>query len=166
MTYTIKVNGAHQTFTVDGDTPLLWVLRDALGLTGTKYGCGIAVCGACTVHVDGKPARSCMLPIESVGEPFRDLGIDLGSMNSSISISPTVAGLRLVVSMVASLSSVGVIVQINPVRLAALTIRAENQPPLLIDTDRMKPRQIAAQLLEVNAGRNAQVLIGHGIERF
>lgn len=53
---------------VDGDTPLLWVLRDTLGLTGTKYGCGIAVCGACTVHVDGKPARSCMLPIESVGD--------------------------------------------------------------------------------------------------
>jgi hypothetical protein len=65
--------------------------------------------------------------------------------------------------MVASLSSVTVIVQINAVRLAALAIPAENQPPLLIDTDRMKPRQIAAQLLEVIAGRHAQVLIGHGV---
>src|SRR5271154_437317 len=74
-------------------------------------------------------------------------------MNSSVKISPTVAGLRLVVSMVASLSSVAVIVQINPVRLAALAIPAENQPPLLI----------AAQLLEVIAGRHAQVLIGHGV---
>jgi len=62
--------------------------------------------------------------------------------------------------MVASLSSVTVIVQINPVRFAALAIPAENQPPLLIDTDRMKPRQIAAQLLEMIAGRHAQVLIG------
>jgi phage tail sheath gpL-like len=65
--------------------------------------------------------------------------------------------------MVAWLSSVTVTVEINPVRLAALTIPTENQPPLLIDTDRMKPRQIAAQLLEVIAGRHAQVLIGHGV---
>src|SRR5438105_211512 len=78
-------------------------------------------------------------------------------------LSPTVAGFRLVVSMVASLSSVTVIVQINPVRFAALAIPAENQPPLLIDTDRMKPRQIAAQLLEMIAGRHAQVLIGRRI---
>lgn len=67
MTFTIRVNGAQHTVDADGDTPLLWVLRDQLGLTGTKFGCGIAVCGACTVHVDGKPSRSCMLPIESLG---------------------------------------------------------------------------------------------------
>ena len=52
---------------VDGDTPLLWVLRDVLGMTGTKFGCGMALCGACTVHVDGEPTRSCVTPIDSVG---------------------------------------------------------------------------------------------------
>src|SRR5690606_5157996 len=84
-------------------------------------------------------------------------------MNSSVSISPTVSGLRLVVSMVASLSSVAVIVQINPVRLAALTIPAEDQPALLVDADGMETCKIAAQLLEVIAGRHTQVLIGHGV---
>lgn len=52
---------------VDGDTPLLWVLRDVLGMTGTKFGCGVALCGACTVHIDGTPRRSCVTPIESIG---------------------------------------------------------------------------------------------------
>ena len=52
---------------VDGDTPLLWVLRDVLGMTGTKFGCGMALCGACTVHVDGEPTRSCITPIDSIG---------------------------------------------------------------------------------------------------
>lgn len=59
MAYTIKVNGRAHTVDVDGDTPLLWVLRDTLGLTGTKFGCGVAQCGACTVLLDGKPLRSC-----------------------------------------------------------------------------------------------------------
>ena len=67
MSYSIKVNGADHTVDVDGDAPLLWVLRDVLGLTGTKFGCGMALCGACTVHIDGKPTRSCITPIESVG---------------------------------------------------------------------------------------------------
>jgi len=53
---------------VDGDTPLLWVIRDVLGMTGTKFGCGRALCGACTVHVDGNPMRSCVVPIERVGD--------------------------------------------------------------------------------------------------
>jgi len=65
--FRIMVNGATVTVSADPQTPLLWVLRDDLGLTGTKYGCGMAQCGACTVHVDGQPARSCSLPIESVG---------------------------------------------------------------------------------------------------
>ena len=65
MTYRIKVNGEDKEVDVDGDMPLLWVLRDVLGMTGTKFGCGIAQCGACTVHIDGKPVRSCMLPIGS-----------------------------------------------------------------------------------------------------
>jgi isoquinoline 1-oxidoreductase alpha subunit len=60
---TLSVNGTNHDVDEDGQTPLLWVLRDTLGLTGTKYGCGIAQCGACTVHVDGRPARSCTLSL-------------------------------------------------------------------------------------------------------
>ena len=66
MATTIKVNGVDRTVDVDGDTPLLWVLRDVLGMSGTKFGCGIAQCGACTVHIDGKPVRSCMLPVGAI----------------------------------------------------------------------------------------------------
>jgi isoquinoline 1-oxidoreductase alpha subunit len=64
---TLNVNGAAREVDVPADMPLLWVLRDVLGLTGTKFGCGIAQCGACTVHVDGAALRSCMLPVGSVG---------------------------------------------------------------------------------------------------
>jgi isoquinoline 1-oxidoreductase subunit alpha len=67
MPFTIKVNGTPHTVDVDGDTPLLWVLRDLLGMTGTKFGCGMALCGACTVHADGQPVRSCITTIDSVG---------------------------------------------------------------------------------------------------
>lgn len=67
MAYAITVNSRLHEVEADGQTPLLWVLRDTLGLTGTKYGCGIAQCGACTVHVDGQPRRSCALPLEFVG---------------------------------------------------------------------------------------------------
>jgi isoquinoline 1-oxidoreductase subunit alpha len=67
MAFTIKINGVDRTVDVDGDTPLLWVLRDVLGMTGTKFGCGMAVCGACTVHVDGAATRSCITPIGSIG---------------------------------------------------------------------------------------------------
>src|SRR5216110_1597705 len=66
MAFDIKVNGSTHSVDVDGDTPLLWVLRDHLGLTGTKYGCGMALCGACTVHVDGAATRSCVTPLSSV----------------------------------------------------------------------------------------------------
>jgi isoquinoline 1-oxidoreductase subunit alpha len=62
----VKVNGKAHRIDVSPDTPLLWVLRDALGLTGTKYGCGIAQCGACTVHVEGEPTRSCITPLSAV----------------------------------------------------------------------------------------------------
>ena len=68
MAYTVKVNGIDHVVDVDGDAPLLWVLRGILGLTGTKFGCGMALCGACTVHLDGQPIRSCITPIESVGK--------------------------------------------------------------------------------------------------
>ena len=67
MTISIKVNETVHKVDVDEDTPLLWVLRDVLGLTGTKFGCGLALCGACTVHVDGVPRRSCITPVGSVG---------------------------------------------------------------------------------------------------
>ncbi|MBI1339016.1 2Fe-2S iron-sulfur cluster binding domain-containing protein [bacterium] len=67
MAFTINVNGKTQTVDVPGDMPLLWVLRDKLELKGTKFGCGVASCGACTVHIDGAPARSCVTPISSVG---------------------------------------------------------------------------------------------------
>jgi isoquinoline 1-oxidoreductase subunit alpha len=67
MAYTIKVNGTSHSVDVDGDTPLLWVLRDVLGMTGTKFGCGKALCGACTVHLDGAAIRSCITTIESLG---------------------------------------------------------------------------------------------------
>ena len=68
MPYDIRVNGVVRTVDVDGDTPLLWVLRDVLGMTGTKFGCGMALCGACTVHLDGVAIRSCITPVESVGD--------------------------------------------------------------------------------------------------
>src|SRR4030081_2900858 len=66
MAFTIQVNGTTQNVDVDDDTPLLWVLRDVLGMAGTKFGCGAALCGACTVHVDGVPTRSCVTPISAV----------------------------------------------------------------------------------------------------
>jgi isoquinoline 1-oxidoreductase subunit alpha len=68
MAFTIKVNDTDHEVDVDGDTPLLWVLRDVLGMTGTKFGCGRALCGACTVHMNGTPMRSCITPVESVGD--------------------------------------------------------------------------------------------------
>jgi isoquinoline 1-oxidoreductase subunit alpha len=64
---TLRINGKAEQVDVEGDTPLLWVLRDTLGLTGTKYGCGIAQCGACTVHINGKPTRACVTPVGGVG---------------------------------------------------------------------------------------------------
>lgn len=65
-TFTLTVNGEHRTIEAEPDTPLLWVLRDNLGLTGTKYGCGEALCGVCTVHLDGEAVRSCVLSISSI----------------------------------------------------------------------------------------------------
>jgi isoquinoline 1-oxidoreductase alpha subunit len=67
MAFTINVNGIAHSVDVEADTPLLWVLRDVLGMSGTKFGCGIALCGACTVHIDGLPARSCVTPIAAIG---------------------------------------------------------------------------------------------------
>jgi len=68
MDITLKINGTQHRIDVDPATPLLWVLRDYLGLTGTKFGCGIAMCGACTVHINGTATRSCRVPVEAVTE--------------------------------------------------------------------------------------------------
>jgi len=68
MAFTVNINGSPRSVDVDGDTPLLWVLRDMLGMTGTKFGCGMALCGACTVHIDGTAVRSCITTIDSIGD--------------------------------------------------------------------------------------------------
>lgn len=68
MAIALEINGTKRTVEVDPDMPLLWVLRDVLGMTGTKYSCGIAQCGACTVHLGGKPVRSCLLAVGTIGE--------------------------------------------------------------------------------------------------
>jgi isoquinoline 1-oxidoreductase alpha subunit len=68
MSYVINVNGKNRTADVEGDTPLLWVLRDVWQMTGTKFGCGMALCGACTVHMNGQAVRSCVTPVSSVGK--------------------------------------------------------------------------------------------------
>ncbi|HLY06938.1 MAG TPA: (2Fe-2S)-binding protein [Rhizomicrobium sp.] len=67
MATELRINGEAKSVDVPADMPLLWVLRDVLGMTGTKFGCGVALCGACTVHIDGNPVRSCLLPVSAVG---------------------------------------------------------------------------------------------------
>src|ERR1700738_301720 len=67
MAFLLNINGTNRSVEADGDTPLLWVLRDVLGMTGTKFGCGMALCGACTVHIDGTATRSCITTIDSIG---------------------------------------------------------------------------------------------------
>jgi isoquinoline 1-oxidoreductase subunit alpha len=68
LAFQLIINGDRRSVDVDGDTPLLWVLRDVLGMTGTKFGCGMALCGACTVHLDGSAIRSCITSIDSIGD--------------------------------------------------------------------------------------------------
>ena len=78
---TLNVNGAVRQFQAEDDTPLLWVLREQLGLTGTKYGCGIAQCGACTVHIDGVPTRTCVRPVSTVSATEKIVTIEGLSTN-------------------------------------------------------------------------------------
>lgn len=80
---TLNVNGRELRFDADPATPLLWVLREQLGLTGTKYGCGVAQCGACTVHLDGVAVRSCVLPVSAVGPQQKVVTIEGLSPNAS-----------------------------------------------------------------------------------
>ena len=86
MVFTININGTVQSVDVDAETPLLWVLRDVLGMSGTKFGCGAALCGACTVHVDGVATRSCVTMIESIGT---------SSVTTIEAIGATVPGARI-----------------------------------------------------------------------
>src|SRR3954470_20352616 len=83
---TLNVNGQNRSVDVPADMPLLWALRDVLGMTGTKFGCGLALCGACTVHVDGIATRSCVTPIESIG------GAEITTIEA---IGTTAAGARI-----------------------------------------------------------------------
>ncbi|MCZ0735344.1 (2Fe-2S)-binding protein [Phreatobacter sp. AB_2022a] len=80
---TLTINGRTVDVTVEDDTPLLWVLREQVGLTGTKYGCGVAQCGACTVHIDGQPVRSCSMPVSAVGADQKIVTIEGLSPDSS-----------------------------------------------------------------------------------
>jgi isoquinoline 1-oxidoreductase alpha subunit len=86
MSYVININGKSHSVDVDGDTPLLWVLRDVLHMTGTKFGCGMALCGACTVQLDGQPIRSCSTPVESIGK---------GAITTIEAIGDSAAGKRI-----------------------------------------------------------------------
>ena len=79
----LNVNGTVRQFEAEADTPLLWVIREQLGLTGTKYGCGVAQCGACTVHIDGVPTRSCVRPASTVSETEKIITIEGLSANGS-----------------------------------------------------------------------------------
>jgi isoquinoline 1-oxidoreductase alpha subunit len=79
----LNVNGKQHEFEAEGDTPLLWVLREQLGLTGTKYGCGVAQCGACTVHIDGVPTRTCVRPVSTVQPGEKIVTIEGLSPNGS-----------------------------------------------------------------------------------
>ena len=89
----LMVNGQVRAFEAESDTPLLWVLREQLGLTGTKYGCGVAQCGACTVHVDGVPTRSCVRPVSSLSAGEKIITIEGLSADSSHPIQKAWAAL-------------------------------------------------------------------------
>ena len=96
MAFTIKINGVDHTVDVDGDTPLLWVLRDVLGMTGTKFGCGMALCGACTVHLDATATRSCITTIDSVGSAAITTIEDIGDTLSGKKIQKAWLDLEVV----------------------------------------------------------------------
>jgi isoquinoline 1-oxidoreductase subunit alpha len=89
----LNVNGSVREFQAEADTPLLWVLREQLGLTGTKYGCGIAQCGACTVHIDGVPTRSCVRPVSTIEAKQKVVTIEGLSPNGSHPIQKAWAAL-------------------------------------------------------------------------
>jgi isoquinoline 1-oxidoreductase subunit alpha len=93
---TLKINGESQSVDAPADMPLLWVLRDVLGMTGTKFGCGIAQCGACTVHIDGKPVRSCLLPVGSIGDRAITTIEGIGATPSGAKVQQAWLGLEVI----------------------------------------------------------------------
>ena len=100
MAFQLTINGDRHSVDVDGDTPLLWVLRDVLGMTGTKFGCGMALCGACTVHIDGAAVRSCITSVDSVGDSkvttIEAIGKTAGRQQNPASLArPRSAAMRL-----------------------------------------------------------------------
>jgi isoquinoline 1-oxidoreductase alpha subunit len=93
---TLKINGEQRSFAAPDDTPLLWVLRDLLGLTGTKFGCGIAQCGACTVHVVGKAVRSCLLQVGAIGDRAVTTIEGIGSTPTGARVQKAWLGLEVI----------------------------------------------------------------------
>lgn len=127
MTMTkLNVNGSVVEVDADGSTPLLWVLREHLGLTGTKYGCGIALCGACTVHVNGDPVRTCVRPLSSVSEGDRIVTIEGLSADGS---HPVQAAWRELDVPQCGYCQTGMI-------MAAAALLASNAAPTDADIDR------------------------------
>jgi isoquinoline 1-oxidoreductase alpha subunit len=92
----LTVNGTKVSVPVEGDMPLLWVIRDVLGLTGTKFGCGIGQCGACTVHVDGEPRRSCLTPVSEVADSAITTIEGIGATKSGKAVQDAWLGLEVV----------------------------------------------------------------------
>jgi len=93
---TLTINGQSHDLDITEDTPLLWALRDVLGMTGTKFGCGIAQCGACTVHLDGHPVRSCMLPVGTIGTAQITTIEGIGATEAGVRIQKTWLDLEVV----------------------------------------------------------------------
>lgn len=122
----LNVNGAVVEVDADGSTPLLWVLREHLGLTGTKYGCGIAQCGACTVHINGDPVRTCVRPLASVGESDAIVTIEGLSADGS---HPVQAAWRELDVPQCGYCQTGMI-------MAAAALLAQNAAPTDADIDR------------------------------
>jgi isoquinoline 1-oxidoreductase alpha subunit len=93
---TLKINGESRSVEAPADMPLLWVLRDVLGMTGTKFGCGIAQCGACTVHIDGKPVRSCVLAVGTIGDRAVSTIEGIGATPSGAKVQKAWLGLEVI----------------------------------------------------------------------
>jgi isoquinoline 1-oxidoreductase subunit alpha len=96
MAIALKINGADHTVAVDPNMPLLWVLRDVLGMTGTKFGCGIAQCGACTVHLDGKAVRSCLLAVGTIGSRSVTTIEHIGTTEAGAKVQKAWLGLEVI----------------------------------------------------------------------
>ena len=129
MAFAIKINGTMHSVDVDDDTPLLWVLRDVLGLTGTKFGCGMALCGACTVHINGEPTRSCITAVDSIGSAGRN---EKAAMNGSVSCATFHHSLRSSAWNSAT-----------PLSVISYVVRAGRAPTCSVATSRSRPSSVS-----------------------